>query len=489
MKLNTTIALGAMTAVLALPGMAQATTHHAKHHVKHHAKAHTAVAAAAAQEEGLSTAEQLRLAQEQLAQMQAQINAMQAKVDTAAAPRNDNSAVAAVAAKADTALAAANEAKAAVAKTSKATEWAANTKVGGTVFFNFSNVYGEQVDGKGNYTKNVGNGTGVYVKRVYLSVDHKFNDVFSTNITADASNVIGSTSQYANTAALNTSAPAVVGKGLYLKFAYLQAKIDPALIVRVGSADMPWIPFIDGKTGMRYIENDLTDRTSFGNSADWGVHVLGDLGKYLSYQVSVVDGAGYRKIYVTKNVDVEGRISAQYNGFFAAAGGYTGHLANDTQNANPLTPTVTVHTAQRANLAAGYKNDKLVIGGEWFMAKNWTSVTKTTTDRDRGYSVFGKYYVTPKWALFGRYDWVKLNPNTSDTANSRTRDHYFNTGIQYEPLKNLDLSLVYKRDLATGSGNGGSISTQNGTIGTAGTGGVAGRGTYDEVGVFGAFKF
>ena len=33
------------------------------------------------------------------------------------------------------------------------------------------------------------------------------------------------------------------------------------------------------------------------------------------------------------------------------------------------------------------------------------------------------------------------------------------------------------------------ISTQNGTIGTAGTGGVAGRGTYDEVGVFGAFKF
>ena len=169
MKLNTTIALGAMTAVLALPGMAQATTHHAKHHVKHHAKAHTAVAAAAAQEEGLSTAEQLRLAHEQLAQMQAQINAMQAKVDTAAAPRNDNSAVAAVAAKADTALAAANDAKAAVAKTSKAVSWAADTKVGGNIFFNVSNVYGANTSGAGVYSKNAGNGTGVYVKRISLS--------------------------------------------------------------------------------------------------------------------------------------------------------------------------------------------------------------------------------------------------------------------------------------------------------------------------------
>ena len=489
MKLNTTIALGAMTAVLALPGMAQATTHHAKHHVKHHAKAHTTVAAAAPQEEGLSTAEQLRLAQEQLAQMQAQINAMQAKVDTAAAPRNDNSAVAAVAAKADTALAAANDAKAAVAKTSKAVSWAADTKVGGNIFFNVSNVYGANTSGAGVYSKNAGNGTGVYVKRIYLTVDHKFNDIFAANITTDASNVVGNTSQYANTAAANStpattagvatttnSSQSIVGKGLYLKNAYLQAKIDPALIIRVGAAGTPWIPYIDNLAGLRYVDNDLTDRTSFGTSADWGVHVLGDLGKYLNYQVSVTDGAGYRKLYVTKNVDVEGRISANFKGFFAAAGGYTGKLGNAAQG------VVTYHTAQRANLAAGYKTDKFVIGGEWFLAKNWTSVTKTTADRDRGYSIFGKYNVTPKWALFGRYDWVKLTADTTKT--DRTRDHYANAGIQYEPIKNVDISLVYKRDLVNTSANGAAFSTTNGTIGATG-----GRGTYDEVGLFGNLKF
>ena len=32
---------------------------------------------------------------------------------------------------------------------------------------------------------------------------------------------------------------------------------------------------MEGVYGYRYVENTLVDRIKFGNSADWGVHVLG----------------------------------------------------------------------------------------------------------------------------------------------------------------------------------------------------------------------
>jgi len=72
--------------------------------------------------------------------------------------------------------------------------------------------------------------------------------------------------------------------------------------------------------------------------------------------------------------------------------------------------------------------------------------------------------------VFGRYDWVKPNKDT----NPALKDHYFNTGVDFKPIKDIDLALVYKRDRA----NNGFIATSNGTIG-----GVN-KGTYDEIGLF-----
>ena len=82
---------------------------------------------------------------------------------------------------------------------------------------------------------------------------------------------------------------------------------------------------------------------------------------------------------------------------------------------------------------------------------------------------------TPTVALFGRYDCVK----PSKDLRPALKDHYFNVGLNYKPLKELDLALVYKRDRA----NNGTISTSNGTIGGAD------EGTYDEVGIFGQLAF
>ena len=58
------------------------------------------------------------------------------------------------------------------------------------------------------------------------------------------------------------------------------------------------MPFVEGLYGYRYVENVMIDRTKFGTSADWGVHVLGSIpmgGLTVSYAGSVVNGNGYKK--------------------------------------------------------------------------------------------------------------------------------------------------------------------------------------------------
>ena len=88
-----------------------------------------------------------------------------------------------------------------------------NTVVGGTMFVDFTNI--DQTS-KGKDTAAAG--TGLDVKRFYLTVDHKFDDFWSANLTTDF--------QYQSTLS-NTN--------LYVKKAYLQGKWSSEFAVRVGS--------------------------------------------------------------------------------------------------------------------------------------------------------------------------------------------------------------------------------------------------------------
>jgi hypothetical protein len=224
--------------------------------------------------------------------------------------------------------------------------WAKDTKLSGRMYFNASDI-----TRKVNGAKTESDG-GFAIKRFYVGIDHKFSDVLSGNITTDVDSV----------ASTNGS---LVGKGLYVKKAYLQAKFSPAFTVRAGSADLPWVPYVEGLYGFRYVENVMIDRTKFGTSADWGVHVLGDLaGGIISYDVAAIDGGGYRDPKFTNTVDLEGRVSAKYKGFNAAIGGYTGKLGKDVDPTSPA-----LHTATRLDALVAYKNSLFTVGGEYFWAR------------------------------------------------------------------------------------------------------------------------
>jgi len=327
--------------------------------------------------------------------------------------------------------------------------WADNTSVNGRMYFDVTDLV-QKKDG----AKIAPSGTGFDIKRFYVGIDHKFNDTWSANVTTDVA--------YVSAEGLTQ---------VYIKKAYLQAKLSDALIIRAGSADLPWIPFVEDQYGYRFVENTLIDRTKFGASADWGLHALGTLpGGIISYDVAVIDGQGYKNPVRTKTMDIEGRVSAKLDDFTFALGGYTGKLGKDVQGGAP-----TPHTANRWDALAVYANKRFRLGAEYFAASNWNTVTSAASDKSDGYSLFGSINFTPEVSAFARWDHVK----PSKTLKSSETDNYYNLGLNWEPIKIVDLALVYKRDKV----DNGLFSTSNGTIGGAS------QGTYDEVGVFGQFRW
>ena len=311
------------------------------------------------------------------------------------------------------------QAQAPAASSSLAT-WADDTKVSGTMFVDFTNL-----DQTSNGKKTDASGTGLDVKRFYLSIDHKFNDIWSANLTTDF-NYVSSDGE----------------TQLFVKKAYVQGAFSKLATLRVGSANMPWIPFVEDWYGYRYVENTLTDRMKYGTSADWGVHLLGDNGLF-NYQISAINGGGYKNPSRSDHVDFEGRVGLQpVKGLMFAVGAYDGDLGKDTQT------TPTLHSARRYDAMAAWNRDGLRLGAEWFKADNWKNLTTPATDTASGWSLWGSYDFS-RASVFARYD--RVNP--SKTLDPSLKDTYWNTGVAFPVTKGVKVAVAYKDERLRNGGN------------------------------------
>jgi len=317
------------------------------------------------------------------------------------------------------------------------------TTVTGQAFIDFSNVnhtVNSQASDSGSLlpspTSTI-NGTGADVKRFYIGVNHTFDDIWSANVTTDFNT---------NYNFCSTTSPCSTPKPetqIYIKKAYVQAKINDALTIKIGSADTSWVPLSEDVYSYLYIEKVLTDRNGFGTSADWGIHASGKfINGMLNYDAGILNGGGYKNPTRSKSVDYEGRVSiVPAKGLTFATGFYSGKLGYDTE------PTPALNSATRLDGLVSYVHSRFRIGAEYFSAKNWskTAITTNNTDKADGYSVWAGYYPTSTIGLIARYEDV----NPSKYQNPSKKEQYSNIGLTYKPRKNIDLALVYKQDKAT----------------------------------------
>ena len=344
-------------------------------------------------------------------------------------------------------------------------EVAPNTTIGSQVFLDFGNISNKQNSNLPTETNVAPTGTGFDVKRFYLSVEQKFNDVWSANLTTDAQYVSAPgtiTSTTSSTGAI-TSTTSTSNSGsvseVFVKKLYLQAKLDDAFIVRAGSYTMPWAPFVESLYGYRWVEKTATDRLGFANTADWGVNAGGKFGTSgVSYSVSAVDGAGYKNPTRTKTVDVEARVSyVPIEGLTFAVGGYRGKLGQVTV----VNENFANNTATRWDAAIGYSIEGFRVGGEYYNAKNYKTVNSlaasvfgtsavvassatgaVNSDAATGGSVWASYAFTEQYSVFARADDTKLSKDIAPDL----KDKYFNVGVAYKPIHSVDVGLVYKNE-------------------------------------------
>jgi hypothetical protein len=144
-----------------------------------------------------------------------------------------------------------------------------NTIVGGQVFLDVSHITNQHHGVDVNPT-----GTGFDIKRGYLIVDHKFNDIFSADLTTDVQ--------------FSTASTAVV-------------------------------------TTPTGTTTALTNQNTSGGVTEVMI-------KLVTYSASVLDGGGYKNPTRTKDVDFEGAIGVTpIEWLTVGAGFYSGHLGQVTQ--------------------------------------------------------------------------------------------------------------------------------------------------------------
>jgi hypothetical protein len=348
---------------------------------------------------------------------------------------------------------------------------AVTSKLGKTSISFKTYVDASYIDSRAGGVKNSSSGFGANVKRFYLTIDHNFNDIFSARFRPDIEQIGG-----------DTNHPHVYN--VYIKNAFVAATLDPALTIRVGVADLPWVPYVEDLYGYRYVEHVLADRAHFATSADLGVHVLGKFGDGLfDYQLSVVNGGGYHNIQRTKTVDVSGRLGFHpTKQIIVAVGAREGKLGAESYPKTATTP----RNAYRYDAVAAWVSDAFRFGLEGFWAKNYAgSIVTGAAPADKAWGVSGWFsYALPfnnKFALFGRYDYVKPHRET----NSGMHDQYANIGVQYHPVGPLQLSLVYKFDkIAQGSGTTGYNATNIKASGKPNQ-----NAYYNEIGFFAQYAF
>ena len=332
------------------------------------------------------------------------------------------------------------------AKTDKLEKLVNDTSVTGVIFADASS----QAIKDNGVKKSGANGFGIDVKRAYIGINHKFNDTYSANITTDF--------QYSS---------AVGATELYIKKAYVQGKYSDAFTVRLGAADLPWVPYAESQYGYRYVENTLADRLKTGTSSDWGLHVFGTFNNSMfNYAVSAVNGGGYKNPSRSKGVDLEARVGVTpIEGLNIAVGGYHGKLGKEAYPAN----TPAEHSANRLDGLVAYGNKMFRVGGEVFAANNWNRVLLGAAvppasvggyglpvyapavpsnlkpyvgDRARGWSLFGNVNFTDKLAAFARYD----EADVSRWLDPSLKDKYYNVGLEYVLTKGVKVSGVYKHE-------------------------------------------
>ena len=259
------------------------------------------------------------------------------------------------------------------------------------------------------------------LQRAYLGYKYNMSENFTGSILMD----VGSPEISVND---STKAKTTQEFTAFLKNAYIMYKKDK-LAIDAGMIGLKQMSQQEAYWGHRYVYKSFLDYSKMGTTADLGASVEYKVIDMLSLDFTVRNGEGY-KVMQSDNA-------------------YRSSLGWTLSPVKGLCIRGVYDYLEKAEAQVtiahfvGYKNDKVSVGGEYNYQTNSGNKKDQTLS---GFSVYGSYNITKVVQAFGRFDKltsVKVNGAT-DNWNKNNDGSLIIAGVQYKPIKNLDIALNYQ---------------------------------------------
>lgn len=250
------------------------------------------------------------------------------------------------------------------------------------------------------------------LKRAYLGYEYNLSQEFSGKMNFDIGNPKAGDHEMA----------------AYIKNAYIQYK-SGKLAVQFGLISTTSFKTMEKLWGNRYIEKSFQDAYKFNSSADLGVSVKYTFTDWISADVMIANGEGYKKL--------------QGDNQFRSGLGLT---------ANPMDAIIVrayydvmgkTNTQTTASAALGYSTKKLTVVAEYNLQENvWNTEGKDWS----GASVYANALVAQKMKAFVRYDMLSSTTISGETNNwNNSKDgNLIMAGLEFQPVKGLKLAPNFR---------------------------------------------
>lgn len=286
------------------------------------------------------------------------------------------------------------------------------TPSGKPVFLIFSNVHSD--------FSNAGINPAFELTRTYLGYEYSFSKSLSTKAVFDIGNP-------------GIGALQMTG---FIKNALLQYKAEK-FSGRFGMIGTDQFNLIEKHWGYRYIFKPFQDEYAFGPSADLGAAVEYAPSDFISFDASVLNGEGFRRVQADSALKYSAGITVKPVESITLRA-YTDIMKKD-------------YAQNTVSFFAGYTHQLFRIGAEYDFQRN----NRMIDGHDfSGISAWASATITKKISAFVRYDrlWSETTTGGTDPWNIQKDGQLFLTGFDYSPVKGIKIAPVYKGWLPSESG-------------------------------------
>ncbi|MDR1652219.1 MAG: hypothetical protein LBS01_00955 [Prevotellaceae bacterium] len=288
-------------------------------------------------------------------------------------------------------------------------------KIIARTFFDFSQGFGSNADK-----------TGFNITRAFLGYSCQFAPTLGATVIIDgvASNANGKIEPHIRNAFVS----------------WTPAK----LTLNVGQTNLYQFSEQEKYWQMRYVLTTFQDLNKMGNSVDLGVTASWKLNRFVSADIGITNGEGYKKALQNSSTRYAAGVSLYptmqlvlraYGDIYTESAAMRDSLpagAGDTKFGSQKT----------LSLFAGYNNAAFSGGIEF--GKVWNRAF-VQTKNIYGISAFASLQLAKKWVAFARYDRTNAQlPTSFPSGRNATSGQVAVAGVQFQPVKQLKIAPNFR---------------------------------------------